>query len=141
MKYIAYTDGASRNNPGKAGIGAYIVDGEGSEIKKASEYIGEATNNVAEYKAVILALETLKKIIPKEKKKDAEIEIRMDSELVQKQLTGQYQIKQDSLFPLFIHIWNIQVSTFPRVIFTHVRREQNKEADALANKAIDESGV
>lgn len=88
-----------------------------------------------------MALETLKKIIPKEKKKDAEIEIRMDSELVQKQLTGQYQIKQDSLFPLFIHIWNIQVSTFPRVIFTHVRREQNKEADALANKAIDESGV
>lgn len=135
--YTAYTDGAARGNPGLAGAGAYIVDAEGKELKKASQFLGEATNNVAEYKAVILALETLKKIIPKEERAQADIEMRMDSELVQKQLTGQYQIKHETLFPLFIHIWNMQVSTFPRVTFTHVRREQNKEADTLANKAID----
>jgi len=138
MKYICYTDGAARGNPGLAGAGVYIVDADGNELKKDSEFLGETTNNVAEYKAVIRALEALKKYIPKEDRANADVEIRMDSELVQKQLTGQYQIKHDALFPLFIHIWNMRVSVFPRIIFTHVRREKNKEADALANEAIDD---
>ncbi|MEK7134284.1 MAG: ribonuclease HI family protein, partial [Patescibacteria group bacterium] len=104
---------------------------------EVSKFLGHQTNNFAEYEAVVIALEEAKKIIPKTKRKTAKIDIRMDSELVQRQLSGKYQIKEPTLFPKFIKIWNMRVSEFPHVTFTHVRREQNKDADRLANEAMD----
>ncbi len=136
-KIIIYTDGGARGNPGPAGAGAYITDEAGKEIKGVSKFLGVRTNNYAEYEAVILGLSELKKIISKEERKNISIEIRMDSELVQRQLSGKYQIKEESLFPLFIKIWNMKVADFPEISFIHIPREKNKEADRLANEAMD----
>lgn len=136
MKYIVYTDGGARGNPGPAGIG-FVIRGEHEVLKKAGVYIGEATNNVAEYEALIRALSELKKVIPKEKRKEAKIEVHMDSELVVKQLNGKYQIKEEPLQLQFVKVWNLRVSEFPHVTFTHIPREENKEADALYNEALD----
>ena len=137
--YIAYTDGGARGNPGPAGSGAYITDADGRPLKKAHKALGHATNNFAEYTAVVLALETLKKMIPEAKRKATPIEIRMDSELVCRQMNGIYQIKEETLFPLFIKIHNMRVADFPHVTFVHIPREKNKDADALSNIAMDES--
>ena len=137
MRIICYTDGGARGNPGPAGAGVFITDVAGKTLKEVSKFLGHQTNNYAEYEAVIIALEEAKKIISKEKRKTAEIEVRMDSELVERQLSGKYQIKEPTLFPKFIKIWNMRVSEFPNVSFTHVRREQNKDADRLANEAMD----
>ena len=135
-KIIVYTDGGARGNPGPAGIGVQVLDSDGNVLKEVAEYIGNSTNNVAEYQAVATALKTLKKLYGK-KAKEMEFELRMDSELVQKQLNHEYQIKEPGLVPLFIEIHNLRVAHFPNLILTHVRREQNKEADRLANEAMD----
>jgi len=139
-KIIIYTDGGARGNPGPAGAGAYITDKDGKELKSVSEFLGVKTNNFAEYEAVILGLKEAKKIFGK-KLASMEVEVRMDSELVKKQLSGEYQIKEESLFPQFIKIWNLQVKDVPNVTFTHVRREKNKDADALANEAMNEGAA
>lgn len=136
-KYIIYTDGGSRGNPGVAGAGAIILDEQENVLKKVSRFIGMQTNNFAEYEAIILALETLKKIVPEKKRKDVSIELRMDSELIQRQLTNEYQIKVENLFGQYIKVHNMMVKDFPNIKFVHVRREQNKEADRLANEAMD----
>lgn len=136
-KIIIYTDGGARGNPGPAGAGAYIIDESGKEIKGVSKFLGVKTNNYAEYEAVILGLSELKKIISKEERKNISVEVRMDSELVARQLSGKYQIKEETLFPLFIKIWNMKVADFPEISFTHVPREKNKQADRLANEAMD----
>lgn len=135
--FILYTDGGSRNNPGPAGIGGVICDGKETVLKEVSLFLGNTTNNVAEYRAVVETLNALKKIIPKNDRKKKVIEVRMDSELVVKQLTGIYQIKEETLFPFFIAIWNLKVSEFPNISFVHVPREKNKHADRLANDAMD----
>ena len=137
MHIICHTDGGARGNPGIAGAGVFITDADGKVLKEVSKFLGHQTNNFAEYEAVVVALEEAKKIIPKAKRKMAEIDIRMDSELVQRQLSGKYQIKEPTLFPKFIKIWNMRVAEFPNISFTHVRREQNKDADRLANHAMD----
>lgn len=137
QKYIIYTDGGSRGNPGMAGGGAVIVNETGQILKKNSKSFGLATNNEAEYQAVILGLETLKKIIGSEKLKHAEIEVRMDSQLVASQLAGTYQLREEKLFPFFIKIWNYQVKDFPKIRFVYIPREQNSLADGLANEAMD----
>ncbi len=139
MKYIAYTDGGARGNPGPAGSGAAIYSESGEVLREAHLALGRATNNFAEYSAVILALETLKKIIPEARRKESEIEIRMDSELVARQMGGMYEIKEPTLFPLFIKVHNLMVKSFPKTKFVHVPREKNKHADALSNVAMDES--
>lgn len=133
---VVYTDGGSRGNPGPAAIGAQILDAKGTVLKEVSEFLGNATNNFAEYQAVVAALETLKKMYGK-RTKEIKVEVRMDSELVKKQLSGEYQIKDPGLVPLFIEIHNLRVSSFPQVTFTHVLREKNKEADRLVNEALD----
>lgn len=138
MNYIAYTDGGARGNPGPAGAGAYITDSTGKKLAAVSKYLGDTTNNVAEYSAVILALETLKKLIPKEARKQARIELRMDSELVARQMNGVYQVKEEHLFPLFMKIWNMRVADFPNLTVTHVPREKNVDADKLSNDAMDQ---
>jgi len=135
-KIVVYTDGGARNNPGPAGAGAYVVDEEGKVLKEASEYLGEQTNNWAEYEAVALGLRTIKKILGK-KTKTTSIEVRLDSLLVAEQLSGRYQIKEETLFPQYIKVHNMRVKNFPLLSFTHVPREKNKEADRLANEAMD----
>ncbi len=135
-KIIIYTDGGSRGNPGPAGIGAVIVGLDGKVLKEVSKYLGKQTNNFAEYEAVIEGLKALKKILG-QKIKDFDIEVKMDSQLVARQLSGEYQIKEETLFGQFIKIHNMQVKDFPNIIFTYIPREQNKEADRLANEAMD----
>ncbi len=138
MKRVTiYADGGARGNPGPAGAGAVILDEKGKVLKEVSSYLGEQTNNFAEYEAVIQSLTTLKKLIPEKARKDLPVEVKMDSELVVRQLNGLYQIKEETLFPKFIAVHNMRVKDFPRVTFTHVRREENKEADRLVNDAID----
>lgn len=138
-KQIIYlnTDGGSRGNPGPAGCGAVVSDNKGAVLKKVAKFLGTATNNEAEYLAVILGLETLKKMFGTDKLKTMEIVVRMDSELVCKQLNGEYQLKEEKLFPPFIKIWNLQVKEIPNIKFTYIPREQNSIADGLANEAMD----
>lgn len=135
-KIIIYTDGGSRGNPGPAAIGVQIQDDTGEVLKEVSESIGNSTNNIAEYMAVAEALKAAKELFGK-KTKEMEFELRMDSELIQKQLTNQYQIKDAGLVPYFIEIHNLRVSAFPNLTVTHVKREKNKEADRLVNEALD----
>lgn len=134
---IAYTDGGARGNPGPAAIGVHIVTAAGDVVKEVKQAIGNSTNNFAEYQGVITALQTLKDLYGK-KTKDMKFEIRLDSELVKKQLNNEYQIKEPGLVPMFIEIHNMRVANFPHLILTHVRRENNKEADRLVNEALDD---
>jgi len=129
-KLEVYTDGGARNNPGPAGIGIVIGD------KEYAEYIGEATNNIAEYKAVIFALKKIKHLLGKAKLKNAEVIINLDSELVVSQLNGKYKILENELQSLFMEIWNLKFD-FPRLKFNCIPREKNKKADYLANQAIN----
>lgn len=136
-KVIIYTDGGSRGNPGPAGIGTVIADGKGNIIKEYAHFLGVKTNNEAEYEAVIFGLRKIKALLGKEKIKNMEIEFRMDSQLIARQLNGQYKIEEERLFPLFIKIWNLKMDFGP-IKFTEIPREKNKEADRLANEAMDE---
>lgn len=135
-KIVAYTDGGARGNPGPAAIGVYITDEDNQVLKEVKQFIGNSTNNFAEYNAVMLAFQTLKATYGS-KTKEMQFEIRLDSELVQKQLNNEYQIKEPGLVPMFIEIHNLRVANFPNVILTHVPREKNKEADRLVNEALD----
>ncbi|MBL7057917.1 ribonuclease HI family protein [Patescibacteria group bacterium] len=130
MKIIIYSDGGARGNPGPSGIGAVLKNEAGEILKEVSEYIGVATNNQAEYKAIIRALEEAKKIGA------IFVEANLDSELVVKQLNGQYKVKNPGLAPFFLQIYNLRQS-FEKIIFKHIRREFNAEADKLANDAMD----
>lgn len=138
-KITIYTDGGARGNPGPAGIGVVITDGEDKILKEISKSLGESTNNWAEYEAVIAGLQTLKKMFGAAKLKNFDIEVKLDSQLVARQLSGEYQIKETSLFPQFIKIHNMQVKDFPRIKFSYIPREKNKEADRLANEAMDKT--
>lgn len=131
-----FTDGGSRGNPGPAAIGVYILDASGAVLTEVAQTIGNATNNIAEYQAVATGLETLKKRFGKQTK-DMQFTVKLDSELVKKQLSGEYQIKDPGLVPLFIEIHNLRVANFPNLTFTHVPRAENKEADRLVNEALD----
>jgi ribonuclease HI len=133
-RVIINTDGGAIGNPGPAGIGV-IIKGEGKE-KKYSEKIGNATNNEAEYKALIFSLKKTKLLFGKKNAKNIELDCYLDSELLVKQLNGEYKIKEKDLQQLFIEVWNLKID-FKNVKFIHVPREQNKEADALVGQAID----
>lgn len=135
-KIICYTDGGARGNPGPAAIGVYIEDAAGKMLKEVKETIGNSTNNFAEYQGVLRGLQTLKELFGKQSK-EMDFEIRMDSELVKKQLNHEYQIKEPGLVPMFIEIHNLRVANFPNLTLTHVPREKNKEADRLVNEALD----
>lgn len=135
-KIIIYTDGGSRGNPGPAGVGVVIANEKGEAIKEYSNDIGIRTNNEAEYEAVILGLQKAKQVFGKEKTKEMEIEMRIDSELVARQLKGEYKIMEEKLFPLFIKVWNLKMD-FGKITFKEIPREQNRKADRLANEAMD----
>lgn len=128
--YKTYTDGGARGNPGPAGIGAviYAPDGSRHTIKK---FIGHATNNQAEYGALIVALEYLTH------HKAQAAHCFLDSELLVKQMKREYRVKDPELGKLFMKAWSY-ASLIPQITFTHIRREKNKEADALVNEALDE---
>lgn len=136
-KIIIHTDGGSRGNPGHAGIGIVIeIKDEGNKILKKiihKEYIGIATNNIAEYTAILWALTYCKN------NKLDNLECYLDSELVVKQLNGEYKIKDQDLGKIFIKIYNLRTE-FKSCSFFHVRREFNKEADSLVNSALDDAG-
>ena len=131
-----FTDGGSRGNPGPAAIGVQVVDSKGKVLQEVSEAIGNATNNFAEYAAALRGLQAAKEHFGK-KTKELQFELKLDSELVKKQLNGEYQIKDPGLVPHFIEIHNLRVAHFPNLTLTHVRRELNKEADRLVNEALD----
>jgi len=135
-KIIVYTDGGSRGNPGPSGIGVVITKDGKKIIKKYSQSIGICTNNEAEYEAVIFALQKIRHLFGKQKTREMVVEIRMDSELVSRQLSGKYKITEEKLFPLFIKVWNLRLD-FLRIDFVEIPREKNKLADSLANEAMD----
>jgi len=130
MKLIIFTDGGARGNPGPAGIGAALYNEKKAIVAEISEFLGVATNNQAEYRAVIAALEKAKTLGA------AEIDFFLDSELVVKQLRHEYKVKNQELAPLFLKVHNLSLG-FKKISYTHVFREQNKEADRLANEAMD----
>lgn len=136
-KVILYTDGGARGNPGVAGAGIVVVDQNGQILKTASKPLGRTTNNEAEYQGVIFGLENLKKIFGKDKTRDLHVELRLDSELVCRQLSGVYQTKEEHLWPLFMKVWNARVADFPHLTFLHIPRADNALADKLANEAMD----
>ncbi len=135
-KFIVETDGGSRGNPGPAAIGVVLKDAEGHLVKSYGEAIGIATNNQAEYQALVFALQKLKALLGGEKSKRTEINVFMDSELVVRQLSGKYKMEEETLFAPFIKIWNLRLG-FKEVKFHHVPREKNREADRLVNEALD----
>ncbi|MBU1255341.1 ribonuclease HI family protein [Patescibacteria group bacterium] len=136
MEITIYTDGGARNNPGPAAIGV-VIQKQGQTLKKYNEFIGEATNNEAEYQAIVFALKKAKLLFGKKKIKEMEIEICSDSELAIKQLNHDYKIKETNLQSLFIKVWNLTID-FKQVSFKYILREKNKEADRLVNQALDE---
>jgi ribonuclease HI len=129
VKVIAYSDGASIGNPGDAGCGAVIVAEDGTELAEESRYIGRATNNVAEYEAAILALEKALELGA------AEVELRLDSELVARQIKGEYRVKDPTLAKLHQRLKRIS-KQFRAFEVAQIDRKRNKKADNLANLAI-----
>ncbi len=127
---VVNVDGASRGNPGKAGIGVAIFDKDSKLIKECSEYIGTATNNVAEYKALILGVKEAIKCGAQE------ILFRTDSELLAKQIMGEYKVRNTQLMYLFTEVQGL-LKKLPKWKIKHIPRVENKEADMLANKGID----
>jgi ribonuclease HI len=129
---VLYTDGAARGNPGPAGSGAALVDENGHVVAEAMRHLGHATNNVAEYTALIIGLEEARK-------HDVEdLEVRMDSKLVVEQMNGKWRIRHPNLRPLAIRAGEL-LAHFPRWRIRHIPRDENAVADLLANRAIDES--
>jgi ribonuclease HI len=134
-KIIIYTDGGARGNPGPAGIGVVIQDEEGKTLHESSAYIGETTNNVAEYEALVRALEDAQMF--GDKLKDMEVEVRMDSELIVRQMQGIYKVKEPTLKEKFAKVAHLRIKQVPNLTFTHIPREKNARADLLVNEAID----
>jgi len=136
MRFFIHADGGARGNPGPAGAGAIIRDELGNAIASVSRFLGTHTNNFAEYEAVILGFGALAKIIPAAKRKNTNVIVKMDSELVVRQMRGEYKIKNKILKEQHARLAPL-AAPFASVSFTHVPREQNSDADALANAAMD----
>lgn len=133
-KLWIYVDGAARGNPGPAGLGVVIFDENKNRIKEYYKYLGKATNNNAEYNALIYALQEAHMLGAKH------IVLHMDSELVAKQLKGEFRVRNSNIKPLFEQVLHL-VNGFEKIEIKHIDRSLNKEADKLANKAINLSGL
>lgn len=138
MQIDLYTDGGARGNPGPAAVGA-VVKKDSQVVENYAETIGRATNNQAEYRAVIFGLQKIKSLYGKQKVKQVEVNVFVDSELLANQLNHKYKIKNEEIQSLFIEVWNLMLD-FKKVSFNHIRREENKEADKLLNQALDGAG-
>ena len=130
MELTIYTDGASRNNPGEAGAGVLILRGN-NPVGRLARYLGRTTNNIAEYSAAIMGLEYAVQAGA------SRVTLLADSELLVKQLNGEYKVKNAGLKPLHAKAKEL-IAKIGSVAVQYIPREKNKEADALANKAIDE---
>jgi len=128
--WVTYSDGASRGNPGRAAMGAVVIDPSGKVRHEVSESLGVTTNNVAEYRGLIAALEAALALGARR------VEARLDSELLVRQAIGRYRVRSPGLIPLHNRVLALR-SRFDEVVFRHVPRAQNKHADALANQALD----
>ncbi len=126
-----FTDGASRGNPGEAGAGSVLLDSNGQELAARSLYLGQCTNNVAEYKALLLGLQSALEL------GCGNLDIFLDSQLIVRQIQGQYKVKHPTLKPLFFEVKDL-LARIESWSVAHVPREQNKRADELANQGIDE---
>lgn len=126
---ILRTDGGSRGNPGPAGAG-FVVEVDGDIVCRGGKFIESATNNIAEYEAFIWGLENVAAL------GHSDVQVFADSELLVKQINGQYRVKNEGLRPLFIRALS-ELRRFASFKVTHVRRELNREADAMANEAMD----
>ena len=133
-KISVYVDGGSRGNPGPAGIGVAILDEKGKLLREFKKYIGITTNNIAEYNAVIYGLQEALIV------KADEIELCLDSELVAQQLEGEYKVKNSNIKPLFEQALHL-LSGFKKFKIKQIKREDNKLADKLVNKAINLGGL
>ena len=132
MNYVIYTDGASRGNPGPSGAGGYIMDSNKVIIATISEFLGIQTNNYAEYKALELTLsKAIELCINK-----YPVQVFMDSKLVVEQLNGHWKVKNENLMKLYLVIKEL-IALFPNIKIDHILRKYNKEADKLANQAMD----
>lgn len=129
--FTIYTDGAARGNPGPAGAGWVVLNARGDLVAEGKKYLGELTNNQAEYQALALALEEGQKIGAKG------LILHSDSELMVKQLKGEYKVKNEGLKPMFQKVV-LTLSRFQSYSIEYIPREQNEEADRLANEAIDD---
>ena len=132
--FFLYADGGSRGNPGPAGIGAVILDSKKKKVKEVFKYIGETTNNNAEYNALICGLEEVRAL------GGDEVIVNLDSELVVKQINGEYRVKNADIKPLFEKAINT-LKNFKSFEIRHIDRAKNKDADKLVNKAINLSGL
>lgn len=135
-KIIIYTDGGARGNPGPAAAGAVFCNEKKQNFKSFAEFLGEKTNNEAEYLAIILAMKKFKLLFGKKLAKETEIEIRSDSELVVNQLNGKYKVLEKNLQPLFLETWNLRLD-FKKVKFKLISRKKNEKADQLVNQLLD----
>jgi ribonuclease HI len=131
MTILAYTDGASRGNPGESGVGIILKDELGNVIASQYGYIGKATNNIAEYTALAACLKLVQST------ECSQLVVHSDSELMVRQLNGQYKVKDAQLKKHFQHIQKILLASPFQFKIRHVPREKNREADALANRGID----
>lgn len=129
-KIVLYCDGASRGNPGQAAIGVFLTDPHGKEIESIAEMIGEATNNEAEYRALLWGLEQAAMLGADQ------IEIRTDSELLAMQLSGDYRVRVENLKTLHAQVQR-SLKRFAHVSIHRIPREHNRRADALANQALN----
>jgi ribonuclease HI len=132
-EWLLMVDGAARGNPGDAGCGAAICDETGAVVKELSRYLGRTTNNVAEYEGLIMGLEELVRLRRKK------ILVQSDSQLLVRQLNGEYRVKDEKLKTLYQRVMNL-LRQFDCYRIVHVYREMNKLADRLANRGIDEAG-
>ena len=130
MKLVVHVDGGSRGNPGPAAAGAVLSTPEGEIVEREGELLGIATNNVAEYRALILGARRARELGA------TEVEIVNDSELIAKQVNGQYKVKHADMKPLHAEALDA-LRGFDRWVVRTVRREQNAEADALVNETLD----
>lgn len=128
-----HVDGASRGNPGEAGFGVHVTGDDGSEVASLYGYLGKATNNVAEYQALLHGLRFALA------RGASRVEVFSDSELLVRQVEGRYRVKSPGLQPLHREARGL-LARFERTRIVHVPRERNREADALANRAVDERG-
>jgi ribonuclease HI len=131
MAIVAYIDGGARGNPGPAGYGVRVEDEQGALIDEFNGFLGTSTNNVAEYNGLLAALRYARQ------HGHRRVHIKSDSELLVKQMRGEYRVKNAGLQPLCQEARTI-ANDLERIVYEHVRREQNKDADRLANLAMDE---
>lgn len=133
---VVYTDGGARGNPGPAAIGFVVEDRAGKILKEVGAYIGETTNNQAEYEALVRALTELTNMFGAQLR-DLRVEVRMDSELVVRQVMGQYRVRDAALKEQFAKVAELRLEAVPNATFVHVPRAKNARADALVNSALD----